>query len=224
MVLTVDLIRRGAQRWDGRTAVTCGDRSLSYAEVDGWSNRLAQALIGAGAAPQDAVALLVDNGPFSIPLDFACLKARLIRVPLNARLAEAEHAAMLRQTGPRLIVASPGLQERAEALAAALDGGRVLLLPDDPERLPDWFERARDSDPMLPTPPDDIVLALFTSGTTGTLKAARHSQASYAAICANILANLCQPKPGDAMLHGASLIHASGVRRQHHWHRFEVVD
>ncbi|HAI35814.1 MAG TPA: long-chain fatty acid--CoA ligase, partial [Alcanivorax sp.] len=52
---------------------------------------------------------------------------------------------------------------------------------------------------------------LFTSGTTGTLKAAQHTQASYAGVCKNVLLNLVAVEQDDAMLHAASLIHASGV-------------
>jgi len=58
---------------------------------------------------------------------------------------------------------------------------------------------------------DDVVLTLFTSGTTGTLKAAQHTQGSYAAICRNVLLNLIQVERDDAMLHAASMIHASGT-------------
>jgi acyl-CoA synthetase (AMP-forming)/AMP-acid ligase II len=65
--------------------------------------------------------------------------------------------------------------------------------------------------PNLEISADDIVLTLFTSGTTGTLKAAQHTQASYASICRNVLLNLLPVAPDDAMLHAASLIHASGV-------------
>ena len=188
------------------------DQTLSFRAVDRLASRLAHALIAAGMRPQDRVALLVDNGLHSVPLEFACLKARAVRVPLNSRLAEAEHRAMLAQTAPRLLVATAGLIDRAHALASALNGCEVLSLggggTDD---LLVRAERASDTDPMLPTPPDDVVMALFTSGTTGTLKAAQHTQASYAAIAANILANLVSPGREDAMIHAASLIHASGT-------------
>ncbi|MGB6055782.1 MAG: AMP-binding protein, partial [Burkholderiaceae bacterium] len=65
--------------------------------------------------------------------------------------------------------------------------------------------------PAIEVRPDDVVLTLYTSGTTGTLKAAQHTQASYAAICRNVLLNLLPATADDAMLHAASLIHASGV-------------
>jgi acyl-CoA synthetase (AMP-forming)/AMP-acid ligase II len=58
---------------------------------------------------------------------------------------------------------------------------------------------------------DTTLLLLATSGTTGRLKLVRHTQGSYAAIVANILANLLDPRRDDVMLHAASLIHASGT-------------
>jgi fatty-acyl-CoA synthase len=67
--------------------------------------------------------------------------------------------------------------------------------------------------------PDTTLLLLATSGTTGKLKLVRHTQASYAAIVANILANLLDPRPGDVMLHAASLIHASGTFVLPYWLR-----
>lgn len=60
---------------------------------------------------------------------------------------------------------------------------------------------------------------LYTSGTTGTLKAVIHTQGSYGAIAPNILANLLDPKHDSVMLHAASLIHASGTFVLPYWIR-----
>src|SRR5699024_2134670 len=76
------------------------------------------------------------------------------------------------------------------------------------------LERADQASAALPeveSDPEDVILTLFTSGTTGTLKAAQHTQASYAGVCRNVLLNLVPATGDDAMLHAASLIHASGV-------------
>jgi acyl-CoA synthetase (AMP-forming)/AMP-acid ligase II len=103
-VLTVELVRRGAARHAGRTAVVSGDKTLTFAEVDAAANRMAHVLAGLGVARGGRVGLLIGNGIWSIPVDFGCLKAGAARVPLNARLAAGEQARMLAATGVRLLV------------------------------------------------------------------------------------------------------------------------
>ena len=78
---------------------------------------------------------------------------------------------------------------------------------------------ASGRDPMLPAQPDDPVVVAYTSGTSGALKAVVHTQASWAAIAANVLANLVCPGPDSVMLHAASLIHASGTFVLPYWVR-----
>ncbi|WP_447593905.1 class I adenylate-forming enzyme family protein [Aquipseudomonas campi] len=209
-----ELIRRGALQHGPRTAIVCGRDSLTFTEVDHLSSQLAHCLHNAGATPGKRVGLLFNNGIHSVPLDFACVKAGINRVPLNARLSLAEHATMLRETQCHYLVFGADLAERAAALAeeipqlvclgmgSALPGGSDLLA---------LAGQQPASAPAIDVHPDDIVLTLFTSGTTGTLKAAQHTQASFAAICRNVLINLLPVTPDDAMLHAASLIHASGV-------------
>ncbi|MGH3319982.1 MAG: class I adenylate-forming enzyme family protein [Streptosporangiaceae bacterium] len=220
-MLTVDLVRRGAVRYGTRTAVIFGDQSLSFRAVDDAANRMAHVIGGLGIRPGDRVALLVNNGLWSIPVDFACLKAGVARVPLNARLSADEHERMLAETGARLLVYSADLDERALELAGRVDGLRLACLgpPERPDDV-DLFDAMKDAsaaDPLLPAGPDDVILIIYTSGTTGQLKAAQHTQASYAAIAANILANLVSPRRGDVMLHAASLIHASGTFVLPYW-------
>lgn len=213
-VTTLELIRRGAAQHGSRTALVHGEHRLSFTEVDALSARLAHALIAAGAGRGERVALLVNNGLYSVPLDFACVKAGINRVPLNARLSLAEHARMLEETDCRLLVFGADLAERAAALRAARPGLVCLGLDAS---LPGAIDLAADArarpatDPQVAVHEDDVILTLFTSGTTGVLKAARHTQRSYAAICRNVLLNLLPATPDDVMLHAASLIHASGV-------------
>ena len=107
-MLMTEMVRRGARQFGDRVAVRFADETLSFAEAEDWTNRLAHALIGSGHAPVGArVALLLNNGLFSIPLDFACAAARITRVPLNARLSAREHAQMIACTGATLLVFGP---------------------------------------------------------------------------------------------------------------------
>src|SRR4051812_13042822 len=213
-MLTVDMVRAGARRHRDRVAIRYGTHSLTFRQVDEAANRMANTLIGAGVARAERVGLLLGNGPWTVPLDFACLKARACRVPLNARLSVDEHARMLADAEVRTLVYEAGLAERAAELAERLGGLRTIGLGGSRTGDRDLLEEMRSAspaDPGLPARPDDVILALYTSGTTGTLKAAQHTQASYAAIVANILTNLMSPARDDVMLHAAPLIHASGT-------------
>jgi acyl-CoA synthetase (AMP-forming)/AMP-acid ligase II len=213
-MLTIDMARAGARWHRDRVAVRAGDQRATFGEVDELSSRLANVLIGLGVSAGQRIGLLLGNGLHTITVDFACLKARVTRVPLNARLSETEHARMLTDADVRLLVHEPAYAERAAGLRSAIDGLVTLSLGPSDADSPDLLDAAANSspaDPMLPARPDDVILALYTSGTTGTLKAARHTQASYAAIVRNILLNLVSPAPDDVMLHAAPLIHASGT-------------
>ena len=222
-MLTTELVRRGARRHANRTAVFSGDESLTFREVDETANRMAHVLAGLGVQRGTPIGLLVDNCLWSVPVDFACLKAGAVRVPLNARLAADEQARMLAATGVRTLLFSPALADRAADLATRIDGLQLVALVACPElEAPDLLaemSQASAADPDLPADPADPVLVLYTSGTTGALKAVVHTQASYAAICANILANLVSPGPDSVMLHAASLIHASGTFVLPYWVR-----
>ncbi|MEN2990398.1 AMP-binding protein [Tistrella sp. BH-R2-4] len=209
-----DLIDRGARQHPDRLAIEFEGATLSFADVDRQSARMANAFHALGHGHGARVALLVDNGLLSVPLDFACVRAGINRVPLNSRLSAREHTRMLRDTRVSALVYGPDLAARAAELAAAVPGLALLSLGAAEGGGTDLLAQAAslaETPPAIAVSPDDVVLTLFTSGTTGTLKAAQHTQSSYAAICRNVLLNLLPAGPDDAMLHAASLIHASGV-------------
>ena len=206
-----DLIARGGLARPDATAIVFNEQSLSFRAVRQMSYRLANTLIGHGLRRGDRVGLLVNNGLFSVPLDFACAVSGLNRVPLNSRLSAGEHARMLQDTDCRTLIYGPDLEGAAAALKERVPELECLPLGDGATGLLAEAASASDTDPDVALAPDDVVLTLFTSGTTGTLKAAQHTQASYAAICQNVLMNLISVRPDDTMLHAASLIHASGV-------------
>jgi len=221
-MLVTEMIRRGARQFGDDVAVVFGNERMTFSEVDRFSNQLANALLSrVGIAPGSRVGLLLNNSLNSIPMDFALAKASFTRVPLNARLAAAEHAEMIRGAGVNLLIHDASLADRARELAAMIPELAVLGL--DPGAAGDGLialgRASPETPPEVPIDPSDVVLALYTSGTTGTLKAAQHTQATFAAVATNILTNLIDVQRGDRMLHAASLIHASGTFVLPYWIR-----
>jgi len=218
-MLTVELIRRGARYFAGRTAVLFENKSLTFAEVDELSNRFAHVLASNGIGRGGRLAILANNSIYSMPVDFACVKAGAARTPLNARLSTEEHEHMLRETGARVVIYDAELGERAEALAARVDGVKMFGLGSNrcgPDLLLEAAS-APSTDPLTPAGPDDVILTIFTSGTTGRLKAAEHTQETYAAVSNNTSMNMPEVGPDEVMLHAASLFHASGCFVLPYW-------
>jgi acyl-CoA synthetase (AMP-forming)/AMP-acid ligase II len=225
-MLVTELIRRGALYHRDRTALLFGERAMTYGAVDSLSNRIAQVLGGQlGLGQGSPVCLLMDNDLVSMPIDFACIKAGLVRTPLNGRLSLDEQLAMIGKLGAGTLIYGRSQAERAAALQTAVPdlavygAGDAGVGPD----LTELAREARDADPRLAHRPDDVILSLFTSGTTGTLKAVQHTHATYSAVVQNVLANVIDPKPGEIMLHAASLIHASGCFVMPYWLRGGVA-
>ncbi|MFY9609699.1 MAG: AMP-binding protein [Blastocatellia bacterium] len=218
-MLTVELIRRGARYFAERTAVLFEDKSLTFAEVNELSNRFANVMASNGISRGSRLAILANNSLYSMPVDFACVKTGAARTPLNARLSIDEHEHMLRETGARLVIYDAELAERAEALGGRVAGVTLLGLGSDrcgADLLVEASSTSSD-DPLTPADPGDVILTVFTSGTTGRLKAAEHTQATYAAVCNNTSINLPDVGPDDVMLHAASLFHASGCFLLPYW-------
>jgi fatty-acyl-CoA synthase len=218
-MLTVELIRRGARYFSERTAVLFADKSLTFGEVDQLSNRFAHVLARHRIERGSRLAILANNSIHSMPVDFACVKAGAARTPLNARLSMDEHEHMLRETGARVVIYDAELAERAEALAARVPGVEMLGLGSDRCGSDLLIEAASapSTDPRTPAEPGDVILTVFTSGTTGRLKAAEHTQATYAAVSNNTSMNMPDVGPDDVMLHAASLFHASGCFVLPYW-------
>ena len=89
------MFTRALKRYADRSCLTFGDRSLTYAEVDRASDRLAQALAARGVGHRDVVALYLRNSFEVVIADMAIIKLGAVRSPLNEMLSASDVAYML---------------------------------------------------------------------------------------------------------------------------------
>jgi long-chain acyl-CoA synthetase len=166
-----DVVRvHAAQRGDA-VALRHGERSLTYAELDERTNRLAQAMLAAGAGAGARVAYLDRTAPEAVELLLAAAKVGAVAVPLNWRLAEPELVSVLRDAGAPLLIAGPAYAETAHAITAEVDGTELVMVdPAAPDGYEAWLDAHEPRDPGHRGESGDAVLQMYTSGTTGVPK------------------------------------------------------
>jgi long-chain acyl-CoA synthetase len=166
-----------------------GYRRLAFGEMVRQVRRLAGALIRAGLARGDRVALISENRPEWSVAYFGIVAAGGVAVPLDVQLGDAEVANVLRHAGCRMAIVSGkhaarplaggegyGTPLRLVDLDAATAAGETLSLPailrdagaGEPVRLP-------------PVADEDLASILYTSGTTGVPKGVMLTHGNFSA-------------------------------------------
>ena len=90
-----DLFEHAADAFAERVAVACGDRQVTYRELDERSTRLAHHLAGTGVGPGDHVGLYARNSIEALETLIAACKLRARAVNINYRYVENELHYML---------------------------------------------------------------------------------------------------------------------------------
>jgi long-chain acyl-CoA synthetase len=167
-----DVIREVAAARPGHVAVRMGERELTYGQLDERSNRLAQALLASDVHGGSRVAYLDRTAPEVIELLFAAGKIGGVLVPLNWRLAPPELATVLDDAKPRVLVAGERYADVAEQLAAEVSpAAELILVLDDHRRSYErWLAAHEAVDPGERGAAHDVIVQMYTSGTTGVPK------------------------------------------------------
>lgn len=179
MLVIGDLSTAQARRTPHKVALVMGDERMTYAQLDGLSNRFAHALIARGLRAGDRLALLGHNSlDYPVALQ-AAAKCGAIVVPLNFRLNGAELAQALGDAEAALLLAEPMFDAVVqEALALLPQPLPCLRLCDDgPLGLRALCEGQPIARPVIAVDPASPAMLLYTSGTTGKPKGVLMSHA-----------------------------------------------
>lgn len=213
-----DALSDAAQRWSQREALvyTCqpevAELRWTYRELDERATRLAAALLERGYLPGQRIAVWGPNHPHWILLEYALAKAGLIIVALNPLYKQAELSFALNTAGVVAIfhadiVGGVELHTIIDAVADSVPTLRQRYsFTSDVETL---LQEAPAAISLPHVDPAGVLMIQYTSGTTGTPKAAQLTHAAVASIASQSY-RLWGFGNEDRVCHGFPLFHVGG--------------
>ncbi|HQC99781.1 MAG TPA: AMP-binding protein, partial [Aquabacterium sp.] len=166
------IVQQQAQAQPNKLAYRCGDRRWTFADVERDTNRIANALAAMGVGPGDRVAVLTKFHVESTLLTLAAAKAGAVCMPVNWRLAPGEVQYIVDHGMAKLMLADKVFLPLIDR--AAMPTLQQVLVTDGAQDghpgFHDWYAGQPDQFQPVDAKPDDPMLQLYSSGTTGLPK------------------------------------------------------
>ena len=157
-----------ARHYADRLAVKYNQRALTYDDLNGAANRVANAIIKRGAREQAPIALVCCTALSTIVASLGALKAGKAFAPLDHRLPPGLAKRILASLESRIVLTDDKSSKLARELAAS--SKRINL-----DKLK---AGAPAENPQVKTSPDALAYINFTSGSTGAPKGVMWNHAS----------------------------------------------
>lgn len=206
----------------GRAAVVTPTRTLTYEELSGEVRRVAAGLRALGVRPEERVLLCMADDVELFTGILAAFRLGAVAVPVSTMLTGGELGKLVADSRCRVVLGSAEFAPVVRAaLARAPEVEHAVLTGDDSTGLPDhvrghtWQRLLHagggTADGPYPTWPDSPALWLYTSGTTGTPKAATHRHTDIRFVAENYGQRVLGIGPEDRCLSVAKLFFAYGI-------------
>jgi fatty-acyl-CoA synthase len=194
-------------------AVSDAVRALDYAALEQRVARAAGVLAAAGCARGERVALLLGNRSATLEAVFAAARLGAIAVPLNTRLAPPEIAELLDDCRPAALLFEASLRPLVDAACARARRAPPfqLAIGGAPDAWEGALAAAAPLAEVAAVSPEDPMILMYTSGTTGTPKGALlpHRKTLYNCKNAGVFFGLT---PADRVLTVVPLFHSFGLQ------------
>jgi len=169
-----EIPRKGATLCPDKVALVFEGTRVTYKELDERVSRLANALIGLGSKKGDRLTILSENTHKYMAVYFAAARAGMSVTPLNFRLSDQELVHIINDSEASVYIAGDGYESRSEAIRNRLKNIRQWITLDNRTDgylfYDDLLGRSSAEDPQVQVDEDEIVILMYTGGTTGLPK------------------------------------------------------
>jgi benzoate-CoA ligase family protein len=167
-----------------RTALVCGDRRVTYAELAALVNRTGHVLRDLGVRQEERVLLALSDGVEFVATWYAAQKIGAVTAEIYTFLPPKDIAYYLEYTRAGVVVVDAATLERVREARGTSPWPRAVLviggdeLRDGEHSFGRLVAEAPDELDAADTSPDDIAIWKFTTGSTGMPKACVHRAAT----------------------------------------------
>tara|TARA_B110000114_G_scaffold63803_1_gene67829 strand:+ start:2291 stop:3844 length:1554 start_codon:yes stop_codon:yes gene_type:complete len=198
----------------------CGDKpalvladktTISYADLERESARLARYLVDLGIEVGDRVSVQVAKSPQAVYLYLACLRAGFVFHPLNTGYKESELAYFLSNAEPAIVVCD---ERDHQVMARLCDKNKVnhllTLNADGGGSLIENSKASVADFSVVDRADNDLAALLYSSGTTGVPKGIMLSHLNLRSN-ASCLVQAWGFSRDDVLLHALPIFHVHGL-------------
>lgn len=173
-----------AERDPRRRALVVGGQEYTYGALAQQASRFASALLAAGVAPCDRVALMMNNRAEFIIAYYGAVKVGAVIAPLNTFLKGEEIAYQVNDLGAVAFVGNDWASPEFARVRDATPGVSAFVATQpQPGAVPfgEFVAEASAAVPLYDADPEDVALIRYTSGTTGKPKGAMQTHRNITA-------------------------------------------
>jgi 4-hydroxybenzoate-CoA ligase len=211
-----DFVDRNVQEGrGGKLAFADPTATLTYGALLERVSRVGPALMTLGLGPEDRVLMLVQD-TIDFPVIFwGAMRAGIVPVPINTLLPADQVRYMLEDSRAKALFVSAPLVAVAEAAAAGLTHLRATIVVGEAASshasLRDLLAQAPAAPKPVATHADETAFWLYSSGSTGMPKGARHLHSSLAATARLYGEGVLGIRSDDVCYSAAKLFFAYGL-------------
>lgn len=219
------LVTRRVAAGEGDRIAAIGTTTITYAGLDELIGNVAGAYRGAGLRPDDRVLIVMADDVPMLAAILGAFRAGVVAVPVSTMFTAHELATIMADSGARLVLCSSefadavnaALPDATDVAAVVIDGDADLQLPADMHgwSWPEFVAKGAAATPDLretaKTGDDSWALWLYTSGTTGSPKAAIHRHANIRHVCETYGTQVLGIRADDRGLSIAKMFFAYGI-------------
>ena len=201
-----------------RIALTGAGGDVTYAQLHDRVVRTAAGLREIGLLPEQRLLMLMADSPEFVTVFLAALRLGAIPVPVSTMTHPDGLADLLRDARARLLAVSAqftAIAQKAVAeapeVAGIVAGDGAAVTAGVPVHALSVLMRSEAHAAPYATTPDSPAFWLYTSGTTGTPKAAMHRHGAVRVVCETYGTQVLGIRPEDRCLSAAKAFFAYGL-------------